>query len=379
MVMFGTLALLSAVAIGPPVIGTVVGDGRQGFGGDGGSAIEARLDQPFDVAYDAMGNLYLSDTFNHRIRRVDATTGGITTVAGNGSKGFSGDGGPATAAALDEPYGVVLDEAGHLYFADRLNRRVRRVDATTGIITTVAGNGQAEVFGDGGSAVTAGLREPNGVALDPSGRRLYIADVAGWQVRLVDLESGRIANFAGLGRRPRGGATDGRADGDGGPAVDAIIRGARAVAVGSDGTVFILEREGNRLRRVDPETGIITTVAGTGAKGYSGDGGPALQATFDGPKELDIDPRTGRIAIVDTENHTIRLVDPATGGIQTVAGDGSQGGRGDNGSATSAQLDRPHGVAFTPEGDLVIGDTNNHRIRIVRFTDADDEPGDPNR
>lgn len=337
-------------------IATVVGTGRKGYSGDGGPAAQAELNMPFDVAFDTEGNLYLSDTFNHCIRRVDGKTGLITTVAGNGTRGFSGDGGSAVKAQFDEPYGVVLDAQGNLFVADRLNRRVRRVDARTGSIATVAGNGSKRSSGDGGPAAEAGLVEPNGVALDPSGRRLFIADVADHRVRVVDLDSGRIATFAGTGQ--------GKHTGDGGPASAASIFGARAVEVGADGTVFILERQGHRLRGVDPRTGIITTRAGTGAKGYAGDGGPALEATFDGPKELAID-RNGDLLIVDTENHAIRRIDARTGLIRTVAGSGRRGGGGDGGPAISAQLDRPHGVAAGPAGTLVIGDTGNHRIRKV--------------
>jgi DNA-binding beta-propeller fold protein YncE len=348
----GMVLLLAAT----PTIRTAVGTGQPGDSGDGGPVKQAALNQPFDVAFDGAGNLYLSDTANHRIRRVDAATGTIATVAGDGTKGFAGDGGPALRAHLDEPYGVVLDAQGNLYFADRLNRRVRRVDARSGTITTVAGDGSKASSGDGGPAAGAGLVEPNGVALDRSGRKLYIADVADNRVRVVDLADGTIATFAGTGQ--------GQHEGDGGPASAAAIAGARAVEVGPDGTVFILERQGNTLRAVDPQGGLITTRAGNGAKGYSGDDGPPLAATFNGPKELAVDGE-GNLFIVDTENHAIRRIDARTGTISTVAGSGRRGGGGDGGPATAAELDRPHGVAVGPDGALFIGDTNNHRVRRV--------------
>jgi sugar lactone lactonase YvrE len=348
----GVVLLLAA----PPTITTAVGTGRPGDSGDGGPAARAELNQPFDLVFDAAGNLYLADTGNHRIRRVDARSGTITTVAGSGAKGFSGDGGKATEARLDEPYGLALDDQGNIYFADRLNARVRRVDGRSGVITTVAGNGSKTYSGDGGSAPQAGLVEPNGVALDRTGRTLYIADVANHRVRAVDLASGTIATFAGTGQ--------GRHAGDGGPATAASIAGARAVDVAPDGTVLILERQGNTLRAVDLRTGTITTRAGTGAKGNSGDGGPATAATFNGPKELAVDT-AGNVFIVDTENHAVRRIDAQTGTVSTVAGSGRRGPGGDGGPATSAELDRPHGVAVAADGALSIGDTNNHRVRRV--------------
>jgi sugar lactone lactonase YvrE len=340
-----------------PKIMTAVGTGQIGYSGNGGPAIKARLNQPFDVALDAQGDIYVSDTFNQRIRKIEHDTGTISTIGGNGTKGYSGDGGPAVRAQLNEPYGIVIDPRGNLFLADRLNSRVRRIDATTGVISTVAGNGSKVYFGDGGPAEKAGLVEPNGVALTQDGKTLLIADVAGHRIRRVDLTTGLITTFAGTGRA--------RHDGDGGPADQASIWGARAVDVGPDGSVYILEREGNRLRVVDPKTGIITTLAGTGTKGYTGDGGPALTATFNGPKELAVDSK-GNIWIVDTENHVIRKIDGVARTIQTVAGNGQPGGDGDGGPATRARLDRPHGVAVGLDGSCWIGDTNNHRVRIVK-------------
>jgi sugar lactone lactonase YvrE len=337
------------------IITTAVGTGEKGFAGDGGPAAAALLNGPFDIAFDAAGNLYFSDTFNNRIRRVDAKTGIIGTVAGNGEKGYGGDGDPATAASLNEPYGIVLDRAANLYIADRLNRRVRRVDAASGVITTVAGTGEAVYSGDGGPAARAGLAEPNGLAFDAGERHLYITDVADNRVRIVDLAAQTIATFAGTGAAEH--------SGDGGPARSAGTFGARAVNVGADGTVYILERQGSSLRAVDSTTGIITTIAGTTARGYSGDGGPALAAVFDAPKEMAID-RDGSLLIVDTENHAIRRIERTTGIVSNIAG-GRQGTAGDGGPATQAGLDRPHGAVVGPDGAIYIGDTNNHRIRKV--------------
>src|SRR5712691_8439584 len=337
------------------IITTAVGTGDKGFAGDGGPANAALLNGPFDVAFDAAGNLYFSDTFNNRIRCVDARSGVISTVAGNGDKGFSGDGGPATAAALNEPYGIAIDRAGNIFVADRLNRRVRRIAAGSGIITTLAGTGEASYGGDDGPAVWAGLAEPNGLAFGPGETLLYVTDVADNRVRVVDLASGIIATFAGTGAAEH--------SGDGGKATDAGTFGARAVKVGADGTVYILERQGSSLRAVDPKTGIIATIAGTTARGYAGDGGPALSAVFDAPKEMAID-RVGSLLTVDTENHAIRRVDHQTGIVSNVAG-GRPGTGGDGGPAAAAGLDRPHGAVVGPDGAIYIGDTNNHRIRKV--------------
>jgi sugar lactone lactonase YvrE len=348
--------LLLVTMASDPSITTTAGTGQPGESGDGGPAIAARLNMPFDLAFDKAGNLFFSDTFNHRVRRIDRQGGAISTVAGTGKAGYSGDGGPAVESQLNEPYGVVVDQKGNVFFADRLNRRVRRIDGQTQTITTVAGDGTKVYSGDGGPGNKAGLVEPNGVALAVDGRTLYIADVAGNRIRALELANGRITTFAGTGR--------GRHDGDGGPADRASIWGARAVDVGPDGSVYILEREGNTLRVVTAANE-ITTTAGTGRKGYSGDGGPAALATFNGPKELAVD-RSGNVWIVDTENHTIRRIDAATKRIRTVAGTGSRGGDGDGGPATKARLDRPHGVAIGPDGACWIADTNNHRVRYLK-------------
>ena len=339
------------------IISTAVGTGERGFAGDGGPADRAVLNGPFDVGFDARGNLCFSDTFNHRIRRVDVRTGIITTCAGSGEAGYSGDGGPAIRAQLNEPYGIAVDRMANVYIADRHNHCVRRVDSASGAITTVAGNGAAGYSGDGGPASRAGMVEPNGLALDPAQHRLFVADVADHRVRVVDLATGTISTFAGTG--------EGQHSGDGGPAAAAGVFGARAVKVAADGTVYILERQGSTLRTVDPRTGIMTTLAGTGARGYSGDGGPARQAVFDAPKEFALDPG-GDILIVDTESHAIRRIYAATGVVETIAG-GRKGPEGDGGPAHFAGLGRPHGAAVGPDGAIYIGDTENHRIRkLVR-------------
>ena len=337
-------------------LSTIAGTGTAGDAGDGGPAGAARLNGPFDLAFDPGGRLVFADTFNHRVRRIDLTTGTIETVAGSGQPGFAGDGGPAPQARLHEPYGLAIAPDSGLFIVDRLNRRVRRVDPASGTIATVAGDGRAASDGDGGPATAAGLAEPNDACLDRAGKRLFIADVAGHRVRVVDLASGRIDTYAGTGAA--------RHDGDGGPARAAALHGPRAVAIAADGALLILERNGSTLRRVDPASGIIATIAGTGARGAGGDGGPADAAAFAAPKELGLD-RDGGVLVVDTETHRIRRIDPS-GRITTIAGTGDAGGA--DGAATTARLARPHGVAVGPDGAVYIGDTENHRIRrLDRF------------
>lgn len=304
---------------------TVAGTGAQGYTGDGGPATAALLNNPFDLAFDPQGNLCFSDTYNHCIRRIEARTGIISTIAGCGESGLSGDGGPARQARMNQPYGIVIDRAGNIYTADRLNGRVRRIDGVSGIMTTLAAEG---------------LKEPNGLALDREHRRLFIADVADHRVRVVDLASGAMSTFAGTG--------NGRHAGDGGPATEADIFGARAVALAPDDSLYIMERQGSSIRRV--RDGMIETIAGTGARGYSGDGGDARQAVFDAPKEMALD-RAGNIFVVDTENHVIRLIDAQTWIVTTIARD----------------LARPHGAVVGPDGAVYIGDSENHRVRkLVR-------------
>ncbi|HVZ10684.1 hypothetical protein [Rhodopila sp.] len=323
------------MTVAPWTVTIVAGTGAAGCSGDGSTPLDAMLDNPFDLAFLSDGSLIFSDTFNHRIRRVDFAANTITTIAGCGERGFGGDSGPAIAARLNEPYGVVADRAGRIYCADRLNGRVRVID-TSGGIATLAGDGSASSHGDGGPAAQAGLIEPNGLALSPDGGRLFIADVAGHRVRVVDLATGLIDTFAGTG--------EGKHDGDGGPAKQAAIFGARAVAFAADGSLYVMERQGSCIRRI--RDGIIETIAGTGGRGYAGDGGPARDAVFDRPKEMAVAP-DGSIFVVDTENNAIRRIDGNTGIVTTIDG----------------TLARPHGAAIGPGGAVYVGDSEHHQIR----------------
>jgi hypothetical protein len=351
--------LAAACFIGPAgaeKIETIAGRGQPGYEGDGGQAKAALLNQPFHCDVDKNGNLYVADALNHCIRKVALRSGTIETVAGCGKKGYSGDAGPALKAKMNEPYAVVVDVNGDLYIVDRLNAVIRKVEKATGTITTVAGTGKKAYGGDGGPGTRAGMVEPNDCCLDGKGG-LLIADVGDGRIRRLDLKSGRIAAFAGIGK-PRTKMAR-LHKGDGGPAVRAVIVGARAVCVDGRGSTYICEREGNAIRKVDAK-GIIETIAGTGAAGHGGD---ARKATFRGPKGVRCD-RAGNVYVVDTENHAIRKIDVRTGIVTTVAG-GRKGSGGDGGEATKAGLNRPHGCFIDGRGCLYIADSENHRVRKV--------------
>ena len=292
---------------------TVAGNGAEGYAGDGGSAVEATLNNPFDVVFDSQGRLIFTDTFGQRIRRVDMASGVITTIAGNGQEGYSGDGGPAREATFNQPYGLAVDAVDNIYTADRLNGVVRKID-TSGTITTFAGSGELAFGGDGGPAHAAGMVEPNGLVFSSDDSRLYIADVSDNRVRVVDMASGLISTFAGTGEAAH--------DGDGGASIAAGVFGPRAVGIRpSDGAVYVMERQGSCIRLVTPD-GNISTISSTGETGYGGDGGSIADAIYDRPKEMTVDP-AGNILVVDTENHAIRFLDWSTDKISTIAGMGN--------------------------------------------------------
>ena len=331
-------------------ISTVAGNGFSGFSGDGGPATSAALYTPLGIAVGPDGSLYIADYSTQRIRRV--RRGIITTVAGNGLRGFSGDGGPATSAKLAEPYGVAVAPDGSLYIADRSNNRIRRVDPD-GIITTVAGNGTASFSGDGGPATSATFSFPQGVAVGPDGS-LYIVASSNARIRRVGPD-GIITTVAG-------GGTAGL--GDGGPATSAQLR-PTGVAIGPDGSLYVADSSNDRIRRVGPD-GIITTVAGNGLRGFSGDGGPATSAQLNNPSYGVAAGPDGSLYIADSANNRIRRVDP-DGIITTVAGNGTASFSGDGGPATSATLAYPAGIAVGADGTLYVTDNSNRRIRHVGF------------
>lgn len=361
------LLVLTGVTLaqpGPGKIDTVAGTGKGGYSGDGGPAIKAEIKQPFHCELDGLGNLFVAEDKNHLIRKIDLKTGTISTVAGTGKQGYTGDGGPATQATFGEPYAIARDKDGSLFIADRLNAAVRKIDGRTGIISTVVGNGKKGFAGDGGPGNKAGLVEPNDVCLDGRGG-LLIADVGDWRVRRLDLKTGEISTFAGTGRPAKAAKGFPRDKvGDQGMANQAVIVGARAVCVDGLGNTYICEREGSSIRKVDARN-IITTFAGDGSWGDASDG-PLEKAVFKGPKGIRCD-KNGHVYVVDCENHAIRKINVVRKTIATVAG-GRKGAGGDDGPATEAGLARPHGCIIDDNGVMYIADSENFRVRRVALS-----------
>ncbi|MCC6965793.1 MAG: Ig-like domain-containing protein, partial [Nitrospira sp.] len=333
------------------VITTVAGNGTAGFSGDGGPATQAQVQFPHLAVLGPDGSLYIPDQLNHRVRKV-APDGTITTIAGTGVAGYSGDGGPATAAQLNRPVSLVIAPDGGLLFSEQQNHVVRRIDPT-GLITTVAGTGIAGLSGDGGPATAAKLHEPYGLALGPDGS-LFIADQENFRIRQVGTD-GLITTIAGTGTMGF--------SGDGGPAGAAQFgTNLGTVQVGPDGSLYVADLGNHRIRRIRTD-GFITTVAGNGTSGFGGDGGPAISAMLASPFSAVVD-RDGSLYIGDFGNSRIRRVGP-DGIISTIVGSGALGSGGDQGPATAAQLTTPAQVSLGPDGNLYIGNHVNQKIRRV--------------
>jgi sugar lactone lactonase YvrE len=354
------LAALSGARVGmaaeespaPGTITAVAGTGQSGFSGDGGPATEARLAFPFDVAVDAAGNVLIAATDNNRVRKV-SPAGMISTVAGTGKPGFSGDGGPATQAGMN-PWTLTLDGAGNLYIGDSGNYRVRKV-STDGLITTVAGTGKQGFSGDGGPATEARL-SGYGVGVDDAAGNLFIADTNNHRIRKVSPE-GIITTVAGSGPT---GITKGLSTGDGGLATEARLNGPHNLALDRAGNLYFSEHgdffgtnRGYRVRKVDAN-GIISTVAGSDRKGFAGDGGPATQARLHTPTGVAVDS-AGNLFIADYGNNRVRKVD-ASGIISTVAGGGTKD-YVDGALATAVRLPFMSGLAVDAAGNLLIVDS----------------------
>ncbi|MDP1947171.1 MAG: hypothetical protein Q8L77_06680 [Nitrospirota bacterium] len=391
------------------LIRTLAGTGEPGWSGDGASALAACLNEPKSLTLDGEGNLFIADSENHVIRRIDRKTGCIRTVAGRiqgvgpeaapvppppiaeGSsddpfaesdavhshaftqqtdlsgtvryvvagtapaKRFSGDGGPADQALLNFPTAVVVDREGHLYIADTLNHRVRRVDAVTGVITTVAGLGQPRYSGDGGLAVEAGLNEPVALAMSDAGH-LYIADQNNNRVRAIDLATGVIRTVAGTGTAAY--------NGDGMAATDTGLAGPGGLALTAEGTLVIADSFSGRIRAVDLGTGLISTVAGDGGEyKYQGPDEPPSRS-LSRPSGIVLD-EAGNLFFTDSDNHLVRRWDRATGRITRIAGVGVANYGGDDCAALDASLSYPFGIVMARAGYLLVADTFNHRIREI--------------
>lgn len=334
---------------------TLAGTGASGSSGDGGRASTARLWAPVGIAVDKSGNVVFVDGNNRRVRRV-TSDGMIERFAGTGDLGSSGDGGPAVSSTMNAPVGIAIDKSGNVFIADANTHRVRRIDPN-GIVTTVAGSGEGfgGYSGDDGPAIAAQLRAPAAVAVDDGGN-LFIADRSNHRIRRVDAVTGIITTFAGLG-------TVGFS-GDGGPAIAAELWLPSGLAFDAQGNLFIADQGNQRIRRVAAATGIIETVAGTGRAGFSGDGIPAIEAEISVgfPTGIAADP-AGNVCFTDRGNHRVRCIDRQTGLITTVAGIGAQGFSGDGSDPQAAELAFPTGMAIDAAGNLFISDTSNNRIR----------------
>ena len=346
------------LADAPPTrtIQTIAGTGVAGSSPDGTPASSAQINQPFGLSRGPDGALYFCDTENHAIRKI-AQDGTLHLVAGMpGKSGYSGDGGPALQAQLNEPYEVRFDRAGNLFFVEMRNNVVRKVDRLTGIISTFAGSGKPGFSGDGGPATKAKFNQPHSIQFDARGD-LYICDIANLRIRKIDMSSGVISTFAGNGQRgttPDGAKID--------PTLP--LNGPRAIDFDRNGDLWLALREGNAIYRIDMKSMTIRHVAGTGKKGFTGNGGPAKLATLSGPKGISVGP-DGNVYFTDTESHSIRMIDTRRGTVELIAGTGEKGD-GPDGNPLTCNFTRPHGIFADADGSLYIGDTENHRVRRIR-------------
>ena len=352
---FNLFALMAGVCLSgniahAQIINTISGDGFEGYTGDGGAAISARVNQPDWITGDASGNYYVVDRSNNCIRKIDAS-GTITTIAGTGTAGFSGDGGPATAARLNSPSGAVLDAAGNLYIADSYNNRIRKVDAS-GTITTIAGTGATGDGGDGGPALSAQFNTPYGLVFDAAGD-LIVSDEMNNRIRLIR-PSGIIQTIAGTGTGGYGG--------DGGPALAADMWAPHYMCYDATGNLFVMDNTNHRVRKINT-LGNISTVAGIGYPGYSGDGGPASAAAINWASGMKVDA-SGNLYICDQYNNRIRMIS-TTGIITTFAGTGSSTFSGDGGAPAAAGMPWPADIYIDDAGNMAVAEIGDSRIRKI--------------
>jgi sugar lactone lactonase YvrE len=328
-------------------VSTLVGNGSAGFS-------DSQVNNPYGLVLGPDGALYFCDLDNQRIRRLDLAAKRLTTIAGNGERGYRGDGGQAVDAALNMPHELRFDARGDLYIAERDNHVIRKVDMKTRVISTVAGTGVAGFGGDGGPGTKAQLRQPHSIIFDRTGD-LLICDIGNQRIRRLRTGTGIIETYAGTG--------EAKPTPDGAPVNGTPLKGPRTMAMASNGDIYLALREGNAIYRIDPKTQTLHRIAGTGEQGYSGDAGPALNAKLAGPKGLAY-AAPGILYIADTENHVIRSLNLNTGIISTVLGTGVRGD-GPDGNPLGCKLARPHGVLFA-NGLLYVSDSEAHRIRVLR-------------
>lgn len=349
-----SVSLLPLPASADWTIETLAGTGKQGFAGDGGPALKAELDNPFGIVRGPDGAFYFCEYTGQRIRRI-AADGTLTTIAGTGEVGYSGDGGPALEATFNKPHEIRFDAAGDLYLTDMVNHAIRKIDMKSGTISTIAGDGKPGYSGDGGPAAKAQLKQPHSLQFGPEGD-LYICDIGNHVIRRIDMKTGTISTFSGTG-------TAGETP-DGAPISGTPLKGPRSLDFDREGNLWLATREGNQVFKFDLKGGTIHHVAGTGKSGFTGHGGPAKEATLSGPKGITVDS-DGRVWLADCESHSIRMVDPATGQIELIAGTGKKGDGGD-GDPLKCEMARPHGIYADADGGIYIGDSEAHKVRVLR-------------
>jgi streptogramin lyase len=348
------LLLCSHPAAAEWSISTFAGTGEQGFSGDGGPATSAKIDNPFGVIRGADGAIWFCEYTGQKIRRVDQN-GVITTIAGTGKTGYTGDGGPALEATFNLPHEIRFDKAGDLYAVDMKNHAVRKIDMKTRVITTIAGTGEPGYSGDGGPADKAQLKQPHSIQFDSAGD-LFVCDIGNNVIRKIDMKSGVISTFAGTGKP---GVTP-----DGAPIQGTPLKGPRSLDFDKDGNLWLATREGNQVFKFDLKEGKIYHIAGTGKKGFSGNGGPAKEATLSGPKGIAIDSG-GNVWLADTESHSVRRINAMTGNLELMAGTGEKGD-GPDGNPLNCKMARLHGIYVDADGSVFIGDSEAHRVRVLR-------------
>lgn len=353
-----TLLLLSALTAQSFASGwiteTVAGNGIQGFQGEGTLATQAQIDNPFGVVRGPDGDIWFCEYTGQRIRKI-MKDGTIRTVAGNGEAGYTGDGGPALEASFNLPHEIRFDKDGNLFVTDMKNHAIRKIDLKTGIISTIAGTGEAGYTGDGGVATKATLKQPHSLQFDQAGD-LYICDIGNHVIRKIDMKTGIISTFSGTGKP---GATP-----DGSPIAGTPLKGPRSLDFDADGNLWLATREGNQVFLFDLKANKIFHKAGTGQKGFTGHGGPAREATLSGPKGIAIDAK-GDVWLADTESHSVRVIRKATGVLDLVAGTGVKGD-GPDGDALNCKMARLHGIFVDADGSVYVGDSEAHRVRVLR-------------